>query len=301
MPGFVDIHIHGAFGYDVSDGKVEDIVKLAIQLASFETSAFCPTTMMLGPDVIERSFEAVAEASEILQKSGRAYAKILGMRLEGPFLNPGMCGVQDSSKAVLPSVGISFIDRLEKNFPGLLKIVDISPELDGAIDMISGYSDRYVFSLAHSAADYDTACKAFKAGATCVTHALNAMNPMLKRDTGILGAAIDCGAYVEVIADGKHVHAPYLKLLYSDVMEDRLITISDSMRGCLMPDGIYDLGGTDVEVRDGRTYFGPGGDLAGSVTCPGEEYVFLKSLGIPEERIIKTMRDNPLRHLGVVL
>ena len=122
---------------------------------------------------------------------------------------------------------------------------------------------------------------------------------MLKRDTGVLGAAIDHDAYIEVIADGKHLHAPYLKLLYSDRLENRLITISDSMRGCLMPDGTYDLGGTPVEVYDRQTHFGPDGGLAGSVTYPAEELEYLSSLGISEERIIKTMFDNPLRRMGI--
>ena len=154
-------------------------------------------------------------------------------------------------------------------------------------------------SIGHTAADYDIASEAFEAGASSVTHVLNAMHPMLKRDTGVLGAAIDHDAYIEVIANGKHLHAPYLKLLYSDVLENRIITISDSMRGCLMPDGTYDLGGTPVEVYDGQTHFGPHGGLAGSVTYMAQEFETLLALGIDRERIIRTMRDNPLRRMGI--
>lgn len=297
--GFVDTHIHGAFGFDTSDGIAGDMVSMAEKLATVGTCAFCPTTMMIDTDKILKSFEAVAEARERLEGSGKAFSKILGMRLEGPFLNPEMCGVQDSSNAILPRDSAALIDRLEREFPGLLKMIDISPELDGGVDMIKEYSEKYVFSLAHTAADYDIASAAFEAGAKSVTHVFNAMKPMLKRDTGVLGAAIDHDAYVEVIADGKHVHAPYLKLLYSDVLENRIITISDSMRGCLMPDGTYDLGGTPVEVYDGQTHFGPQGGLAGSVTYMAQEFETLKGLGIDEDRIKKTMRDNPLRRMGI--
>ena len=295
--GFVDTHIHGAYGFDTSDGDALGIRKMAKALYAAGTTAFCPTTMTISRDEIMRSFEAVNEA---MQSEEPDSAKILGVHLEGPILNPKKCGVQDSRNAILPKDAYDLIDEIETKFPGLLKIIDISPELEGGIDFIKEFSKRYVISLAHTAADYEICDKAFKAGATSVTHVLNATEPMLKRATGILGAAIDNDAFIEVIADGHHIHGSYLKLLYSDVLENRLITVSDSMRGAFMPDGTYDLGGIDVEVRGGRTYYGPNGDLAGSVTCLKAEYEVLRELGISEERIKKTMYDNPLKRLGIM-
>ncbi len=298
-PGFVDTHIHGAFGYDVCDMDSASIIEISKGLATKGISAFCPTTMTISLDKLYKTIDAVWNAKKSLELDDTPHADILGLHLEGLFLNPSKCGVQNVEDSILPSNASEVIDYIENNYPGLMKIVDIAPEMEGGIDLLSKYSDKYVFSIAHSEADYDISISAFNAGAKSVTHVLNAMNPMLKRAPGILGAAIDSDVYVEVISDGHHIHNSYLKLLYSDVLEKSVITVSDSMRGAGMPNGLYDLGGVEVEVRDGRTYFGKDGNLAGSVSCLTEEFANLYNAGINPARIINSMTVTPLRRLGL--
>lgn len=300
VPGFVDTHIHGAFGVDTCDASAEGIVKLSKNLLTFGVTSFCPTTMTVGEDVIRGSFEAVAEAKSILEKSDEPYAKILGIHLEGPFLAPSKAGVQDSSSIVNPEDGFKLINSLESDFPGLLKIIDIAPELKGSMEFIEEFSSSYVISLAHTDADYDLATKAFEKGAKSVTHILNAMSSTSKRNPGVLGAAYDFkDVYCEIISDGMHIDKTILRMLFDLIREDRTIIVSDSMRGAGMPDGIYKLATADVEVKGGRTYFGEHGGLAGSVTNIGEEVMKLHSYGVDPLKIIRSATVNPLNRLGL--
>ncbi|MBR1797140.1 MAG: amidohydrolase family protein [Clostridiales bacterium] len=299
---FVDTHIHGAFGADVSDASVEGILTMARRLPEFDVGAFCPTTMTISVDDIMRVFEAVMKANDILKTQGGSYAEILGIHLEGPFMSPNKAGVQNKDLCIPPSEAGKIVDRIESDFPGMLKIIDIAPELDGAMDFIRQYKDRYVISLAHTEADYDTACEAFESGASSVTHLLNAMNPCTKRSPGILGAVFDNkDIYCELICDGIHISPPVLRMLFAMLPEDRIIVVSDSMRGAGMPDGEYKLADAAVTVKGGRTYYGPEGNLAGSVTNMGEEAQRLVAFGIDPSKILKACRTNPLSRLNLVL
>lgn len=296
-PGFIDTHIHGAFGTDTSDGTVEAVRNMASRLPEFGVAAFCPTTMTEGEDVIVRALEAVNSARGM---QGSGDAEILGVHLEGPFMSPEMAAVQDASACVPPSKATEMLERLEKAFPGLIRIVDVAPELDGGIDFIRGNSSRYVISLAHTKADHDTAKIAFDNGAASVTHILNAMPPFGKRDPGVPGAAFDNGnIFVEIICDGIHIDPSMLRMLFRLFGPDHVIVISDSMRGAGMPDGVYKLADADVTVKNGRTYFGEHGGLGGSVTNLAQEAERLFSYGIDMDTIIRALTVNPLRRLGL--
>ena len=298
-PGFIDTHIHGAFGYDTGDHDAKGVCEMAYKLATVGTAAFCPTTMTISVEDIFKCCDSVFEAKKLLKESSRPHSEILGIRLEGPVFNPKKCGVQDPANCISAKEGIELISELDSRYPGLIKIIDISPELQGSLDLIDKFKDRFVFSLAHTDADHDVAQEALLRGAKSITHALNAMQPILKRATGVLGAAIDTGSYIEVISDLHHIDKAMLRLLYSDVFENKVITISDSMRGALMPDGIYDLGGTDVEVRGGRTYYGEGRDLAGSVTFLSEEFRNLMNIGVDAKRCVDSLTVNALRRMSL--
>ncbi|SCW39286.1 N-acetylglucosamine-6-phosphate deacetylase [Ruminococcaceae bacterium YRB3002] len=299
-PGFVDTHIHGFGGFDTSDGNKNGIISMAEGLAACGVAAFCPTTMTISRDNVFKAFDAVMNAKDELENGDREqpFARILGIHLEGPFLSPERSGVQGLDHLETPEDGSDLIDELENRFPGLLKIIDIAPELPGSIGFIRKYSGRYVLSIAHTNCDYDTAVEAIDAGVTSVTHLLNAMPPVDKRAPGVFCAAMDRGIYVEVICDGIHVQAPVLRLIFNSFDEDKIIVISDSMRGAGMPDGEYYLGDVKVICKGGRTYYGPGGNLAGSVTDMTEEYNVLTAAGIPEDKVIKAMCSNPLKRLG---
>lgn len=299
-PIFIDTHIHGAFGEDISDASESGVIKMARNLPKFGVRAFCPTTMTISEDDIMRCFEAVCKANDSLKDSGEDHASILGIHLEGPFMSPEKAGVQNKDLCISPRYAGKIVDRIERSFPGMLKIIDIAPELDGAIDFIREYSSRYVISLAHTQADYDTACEAFEAGAKSVTHILNAMNPCTKRGPGVLGAVFDNkDVYAEVICDGIHISPPVLRMLFAMLPEDRLIVVSDSMRGAGMPDGNYKLADADVTVKDGRTYYGEGGNLAGSVTNMGQEASRLISYGVDPVKIHLACVENPLCRLNI--
>lgn len=291
----IDTHIHGAFGFDISDGISDDIISLARKLKSKGIDAFCPTTMTMPVYRIFKAFEAVSIAKDKLNKE--LDSDILGINLEGPFLSSDYSGVQNSSDLLSPDEGFKLIESLEQEFPDLLLIINIAPELPGAIDFIKEYKDRYSISLAHTNCDYDIAMEAFDSGANSVTHTLNAMKDTTKRNPGVLGAAFDSNAYTEFISDGIHISPTVLKMMFKTINQDRIIVISDSMRGTYMPEGTYKLGEANVLVKDGRTYYGPTGGLAGSVVLLPDQLDRLRSYGISEDTIIKSTTINPLRRL----
>lgn len=301
-PLYIDTHIHGAFGFDTSDANAQNLVMLAKKLPSLGVKAFCPTTMTIPEDDIYKVFESIAQAIDILDSTEDMHASVLGVHLEGPFMSPLMAGVQDSSCCIAPSKAGRIIEKLERDFPGLLKIIDVAPELDGGIEFIKEFSKNYCVSLAHTTADYDIACKAFEAGANSVTHLMNAMNPCLKRDPGILGALIDFpDVYAEIICDGLHIDPAYLRLLFKVLRDDRIVVVSDSMRGSGMPDGIYKLADVDVEVKEGRTFYGPKGGLAGSVTYMEQEAQRLIDFGVSAHQVNLACSINPLRRINIMV
>lgn len=297
--GYIDTHIHGCFGEDMSDHSAEGLVRMAKLLPTFGVTAFCPTTMTISRDDIFYCFDAFMRAKEILA-TDPCHAELLGIHLEGPFLNPDMAGVQAEEYCLTPSEGMDLPEALEARFPGVLKIIDIAPELQGGYEFISEYSSRFVISLAHTKADYEIASKAFECGASAVTHVLNAMGGCGKRDPGVLGAVFDDpDVRTEIICDGIHIDPTVLRMLFKLLPEDKIVVVSDSMRGAGSPDGVYKLGPADVMCKGGRTYFGPAGNLAGSVSNMGKESSLLYSYGIPSEKIIKACSVNPLSTLGL--
>lgn len=296
-PCFIDSHIHGAFGADCSDLTSSAISCIASKITSKGVVAFCPTTMTIAEKDIYRAFSSINSAQDELSDSD---AEILGVHLEGPLLNSDFCGVQDKSLCINPSDAFNLIDSIESLYPGLLKIIDIAPEQEGAIEFIKTFSPSYIISLAHTASDYEMASKAFDAGASRVTHILNAMNGCEKRAPGIVGASFDNDhVFCEIICDGIHIDPSVLRMLFKLYGEDRTIVISDSMRGCGMPDGEYLLGSAKVEVKNGRTYYGSNKGLAGSVTDLASEYKKLISIGIPAKQVVKSMTINVLSGMNL--
>jgi len=295
-PGFFDSHIHGGFGYDISNASAEGIVELSCRLAKCGISAFMPTTMTMPKDRIRKTLQAVSDAIVLLESTTGPHAEILGVHLEGPFLSAEKAGVQDKDHLMLPSIDL--IHSLENDFPGLIRIIDVAPELEGAEEFCRNFADNYVLSAAHSAADYDTAMIFFANGGKSVTHMLNAMEPCLKRAPGIPGAAYDSeGTFVEVICDGIHVEPPVLRMIF-DLFGDRVIAVSDCMSAAGMSDGTYELGGTEVTVKDGQA-FNCDGKLAGSVTLLPEVAMRLRSAGISVDKILDAVIYAPYRRLDI--
>ena len=290
IPGFIDLHVHGAMGADTSDGDIESLKKISSYLASKGVTSFCPTTMMIPKEDVIR----VLLAADHFRREEPEGASMIGVRLEGPFLSTEKCGVQNTDHALLPSA--DFVREILNGFPeDLISIIDIAPELEGAGAFVSEMKGRYVLSAAHTASTYACCKEAIKAGVTHATHLFNAMNPLSHHEPGSVGALLeDPGVTCELICDGMHVHPAVLKIALAVLGSDRAVVVSDAMRAAGMPDGDYDLGGKMVHVTSGRTDLGDG-RLAGSTTDIHAEFLNLLRLGIPLETALKSCTLNPAK------
>ncbi len=297
-PSFIDTHIHGAFGHDTSDADAKGVENIARRLPEYGVAAFCPTTMSLGKNQLKEVLDSVDKAANNLS-SDIMSAQILGVHMEGPMLNKDKAAAQDVNSFLDLRSGDVLLRELEVDYPGLIRIVSFAPEIEGRHEFIMNNSSKYSLSLAHTEADYDCALKAFDEGANSVTHMLNAMREVSKRAPGVPAAAFDKKTFVEIICDGKHIEKPVLRMLFNTFDEDKIVTVSDSMRGAGMPDGHYLLATINVEVKDKRTYFGPNGDLAGSVSNLAEEYKVLLDAGINQIKVLKSLTINPLYRLRI--
>ena len=290
FPGFIDLHIHGAKGKDTSDGTIDALSSISAFLASCGVTSFCPTTMMIPR---EKLIDVLASYEHVSREPVNG-AKLLGVRLEGPFLSREKCGVQNTDYAMLPSE--DFLSALVADFsPSDIAIIDISPELPGAMEFIRSMKEHYVLSCAHTAASYSCCKEAIREGLSHGTHLFNAMDPLGHHEPGAVGALLtDPAVTCELICDGLHVHPSVLHIAFTVLGEDRAVVCSDAMRAAGMPDGEYDLGGKMVTVRSGRTDMG-NGRLAGSTTNLHDEFLNLLKLGIPLRTALKACTLNPAK------
>lgn len=294
IPGFIDLHVHGAMGADTSDGSVESLSKISSYLAGKGVTAFCPTTMMIPKeDVI-----TVLQAADRFRREDPAGARMLGIRMEGPFLSKEKCGVQNTDYAIDPSA--DYLKEILTGLPeDLISIIDIAPELTGAGAFAAEMKEKYVLSAAHTAASYDCCKEVIASGISHATHLFNAMNPLSHHEPGSVGALLeDPKITCELICDGLHVHPAVLKICWTVLGEDRAVVVSDAMRAAGMPDGDYDLGGTTVHVTAGKTDFG-NGRLAGSTTDIHAEFLNLLKLHIPFRSALKACTINPAKVLHI--
>lgn len=262
IPGFMDIHTHGAVGCDFTYAKPEEIHQALRWYASHGITSVVPTIMTETIPCMTAALENISRAYKEQKTAAPGEAHILGIRMEGPFLGKEKCGAHDPEKLLLPDADL--LKEFFQTSSGLLRIVDIDPTLPGALDVIWKLRRQFVFSLAHTTCDYELAREAFLAGAVNITHLFNGMNSMHHREPGLIGALYDFAEYGELIGDGIHVHPSVLRLIYSSC-PDKLVTISDSMSATGLSDGKYKLGGQKVTVKEGRATLA-GGTLAGSVT-----------------------------------
>lgn len=288
IPGLVDLHTHGAMGEDASDGSVKALEQMAAFCADNGVTSFLPTTMTLDEQTLTRAMHTVRDYQN---DNG---ARVIGVRLEGPFLSHKRKGAQAAEFLHAPDVAL--LKRLQEASGSLVRIVDIAPELPGAMEFIKEASALCRVSLAHSAADYDTAIEAFQNGATQVTHLFNAMEPFLHRAPGIVGAAADENAYVEVIADGLHLHPAMVRSVFK--LFERVCLISDSMRGAGLPDGEYSLGGQAVAVKSGKCTLADG-TIAGSGIHLMTGLRRAKEFGVPLEKAVTAATIQPARAIGM--
>ncbi len=308
LPGLTDIHFHGCMGYDFCDGNLEAMKAIADYQASVGVTTIIPATMTLPEEELLKVCMAASDFVDLQKKSeneevaeaafltGRE-AILCGINMEGPFVSKQKLGAQNPNYLQNPDQKL--FDRLQKECGDLIKMVDLAPELPGAMEFIRKNAEGVILSLAHTAADYDTAKEAFDAGACHVTHLFNAMTPFGHRQPGVIGAAIDEGAYGELICDGVHVHPSMVRNALKLFGEDKIIFISDSMMATGLSDGDYSLGKQPVKVKDGVAYL-QDGTIAGSVSnlteCMRRAVL---EMNIPLETAIKCAAVNPAKHMGL--
>lgn len=290
IPGLVDIHTHGAVGEDFSDGKGEALQKLADYYADRGVTSFLATTMTLKEETLTPAMEAVRD----FRRNGGA--KCAGVHLEGPFLCYAKRGAQAAENLHAPDIAL--FDRLNAASGGQVRIVTVACEEPGALEFIRAVSQKCTVSLGHTTADYDTAMAGFAAGATHATHLYNGMPSFLHRAPGVIGAAFDSSASVELICDGMHVHPSAIRVTAA-LFGDRLNLISDSLRCAGMPDGEYELGGQPIEMKDGKA------TLLGTDTLAGSSISMLDALrnvvkfGIPLKDAVYAASTAPALAAGL--
>ena len=291
LPGLVDIHSHGAAGEDFSDGNPEGLKKILRYERSCGITSYCPTSMTFPKERLRQIFASIKGAQT------EEEAKVVGINMEGPFLDPAKKGAHVEKWIAAPDV--AFVRELNQDVDGLVRLVTLAPNMDGAEEFIKEMHEEVCISLGHTAADYDCASRAMKFGAHHVTHLYNAMQPFGHRAPGLIGAAMDDSeCMVEMICDGYHIHPSAIRAAFRMFGPERVILISDSMRAAGMENGTYELGGQEVTVKDRKAVL-KDGTLAGSATnlygcmCKAVEF------GIPLEQAIMAATANPARSIGI--
>lgn len=294
VPGFVDVHIHGCAGADTCDGTREAIDTMARFLIQRGVTSFCPTTMTTDRGTIEAALLAAKECMEQPLEDG---ARVVGVNMEGPFISVEKKGAQLADAIVAPDFELfQHYDELSGH---AVRLVDIAPEQPGGYEFVERAKELCTVSIAHTTADYDGAKKAFDCGITHATHLFNAMTGFTHRAPGVVGAVYDDSRVnAELICDGFHIHPAVLRTAFQ-VLGDRALVVSDSMRANGMPEGeAFDLGGQMVTVRGGKATLDDG-TIAGSVTNQHREIKNLIEFGIPFERAVKAATLIPAKAIGL--
>lgn len=266
-PGFVDIHMHGGAGLDVMRAASAELPHLNHFLTTHGVTGYFPTTLAAPLDQTCASLERLADAIEAAQNSSSsnrtAEALPLGIHLEGPFLSHQRRGVHPPEYLVEPTLQV--FERLWQAARGHVRMMTIAPELPGALEVIAEAARRKVLvSIGHSDATLDAARDGVKAGARHATHTFNAMRPLDHREPGILAEVLtDNALTADIIVDGIHVAPEVVQLFLRAKGIDRAVLITDATAAAGMPDGTYQLGPLQVEVKNGRCTMD--GKLAGSV------------------------------------
>ncbi len=261
VPGFIDQHVHGAGGADAMDGTMQALSTIANALASEGTTAFLATTMTQSPDNILKAMTAVNEYIKADKLEG---AKVLGVHLEGPFISVKHIGAQPLEYVAKPDVNV--LDKYNSASGNNIKIVSLAPEVEGADELIAHLSKKgIVASAGHTDAGYNDIEKAIDSGLKNITHTYNAQKALHHREIGTVGSAMLFDSLSsEAICDTIHLSIPAIKLLIKNKPKDKFTLITDSMRAKHLCDGISELGGQKVIVKNGEARL-ENGALAGSI------------------------------------
>ncbi|WP_105618708.1 N-acetylglucosamine-6-phosphate deacetylase [Vallitalea okinawensis] len=291
-PGFIDIHIHGIQGHDVCDGDIEGLSVISNAITKYGVTSYLPTTMTIPFDDIYHVLDQIKCAKE----SHNEGAEILGVHLEGPFINKERKGAQNEKYIIMPDY------QLIEDYKELISLITIAPETEGAMDFIKKVSatTNIVLSLGHTNATFEEAMEGIENGITHSTHTFNAMSGLLHRKPGVVGAALlSDDVKCEVIADNIHMHPALYKLFIKTKGLDKIILVTDCVQAGGLPDGEYTLGGQKIFVEGNKSVL-ENGTIAGSVLKLNKAiHNFKESADVNIKDIIRFVTENPAKSLGV--
>jgi N-acetylglucosamine-6-phosphate deacetylase len=296
VPGFIDVHIHGAAGADTMDATIEALETMAKVLPAEGTTSFLATTITQKHENIENALKNAADYRKSHNTTGKA--EILGVHLEGPFINSKRAGAQPKEYIINPDIAL--FQHWQELADGCIKLVTVAPELENGTNFVSYlHENGVVASIGHSDAIYDEIEQAVQAGARQVTHMFNGMRGIHHREPGVAGSALLFKELmVELIADGIHVRPEMMKLVIHSKGTDGMILITDAMRAKCLKNGIYDLGGQDVSVADGKALLADG-TLAGSILKMNDSIKnILVAADITLMEAVKMASVNPAKQLN---
>ena len=292
IPGLVDIHTHGAMGADFSDGDAEGLRRMGEHLAKCGVTSFAPTSMTLPYETLEVAFNT---AAELYADRPEGCARVMGVHMEGPYFSEKKKGAQNG--AYLKAPDFEGFRKLYEGCGGLVRIVDVAPELEGAATFAQKAKALCTVSVAHTDANYEEANAVFEAGASHLTHLYNAMPGIHHRKPGPIGAASEReDVAAELICDGLHVHPSAVRMAFR-LFPGRICLISDSLRCCGMPDGEYELGGQQVFLAGGVARLADG-TIAGAASDLYADMRNAVAFGIPREEAILAATIRPAREIG---
>ena len=289
IPGLIDVHSHGNSGADFSDGDYEGLKKMAAHYAAEGITSFAPASMTLPYEVLSKAF---ATAKKLVEEKPEGCSALRGIQMEGPYFSYKKRGAQNADYLKEPD--FEGFRKLYEDCGGLVRIVDVAPELPGAAEFVEKASKLCTVSVAHTESDYDHARAAYDAGATHLTHLYNAMPGINHRNPGVIPAAVETpGVRAEIISDGYHIHPAAVRLAFSMFGGDRMVLISDSGRCEGLPEGSkFELGGQDAWLRNGVAKLADG-TIACSATNLFDCMRNAISFGVKEEDAVRAASYNP--------
>lgn len=298
IPGFLDIHIHGAGGRDVMEATPEALGALTKKVAEFGTTSVLATTVTASPDDICRAASGISRYIAEQHGAAERRAEVIGLHFEGPFISKARPGVHPVEWIQAPSADL--LERFVQAAAGNARLLTIAPEVLGAAPCIEAARKAgLVVSVGHTDANYEQTRFAIAHGARSATHTYNAMRPFTHRDPGVIGAVLTSPEInAELIADGVHVEEGAMKLLLQAKGPERVILVSDGLSATGMPDGKYTLGGFDITVSNGVCR-NAAGILAGSTLTLDRALRNIVNLGIPLANAVRMLTTNPASLLGI--
>lgn len=296
VPGFIDVHNHGAVGVDVNEANVEGLLRIAEFLATRGVAAWMPTLVPDSDEKYRRVIDAIDELMVV--QEGKPVAQAVGVHYEGAFANEKMCGAlrPEYFKSGRWAVDGGRLPRLKRG----VHMTTLAPEIEDGIELIETlFNDGWVVSIGHTRADVETLNRAYAAGARHMTHFFNAMTGIHHREVGVAGWGLATdGVTFDIIADGVHVHPEMLGVICRSKSPEKVSLISDSVAPTGLGDGEFHLWGETITVENGRTR-NERGSIAGSVIAMDDAVRTMLSIGFSADEVAKMASTNPAKLLGL--